>query len=50
MAVELRPDPACVEASPAERDRRQAADIRTDAEKWLGDPEPERSALRRKIR
>jgi hypothetical protein len=29
----------------AERDARLAADSRTDAEKFLGDPEPSRSAL-----
>jgi hypothetical protein len=29
----------------AERDRREAADSRTDAQKWLGDPPPARSAL-----
>lgn len=29
----------------AERDQRQAADTRTDAEKFLGDPPRERSAL-----
>jgi hypothetical protein len=28
-----------------ERDRRAAADNRTEAEKWLGDPAPGRSAL-----
>jgi hypothetical protein len=29
----------------AERDKRQAADKRNEAERWLGDPPPERSAL-----
>jgi hypothetical protein len=29
----------------AERDRREAADTRTEAERWLGDPPPSRSAL-----
>ena len=28
-----------------ERDRREAADTRTEAERWLGDPPPSRSAL-----
>jgi hypothetical protein len=28
-----------------ERDRREAADTRTEAQKWLGDPPPSRSAL-----
>jgi hypothetical protein len=28
-----------------ERDARQRADTRTEAEKWLGDPPPGRSAL-----
>jgi hypothetical protein len=28
-----------------ERERRQASDTRTPAQKWLGDPEPNRSAL-----
>jgi hypothetical protein len=29
----------------AERDRRQAADTRTEAQRWLGDPPMQRSAL-----
>jgi hypothetical protein len=29
----------------AERDRREAADTRTEAERWLNDPPPDRSAL-----
>jgi hypothetical protein len=29
----------------AERDQREAADTRTEAQRWLGDPEPSRSAL-----
>ena len=33
----------------AERDeRQQTADTRTDAERWLGDPPPNRSALAQK--
>jgi hypothetical protein len=28
-----------------ERDRREAADTRTEAERWLGDPPPSHSAL-----
>jgi hypothetical protein len=31
----------------AERDQRMAADTRTDAQRWLGDPPPRRSALAR---
>jgi hypothetical protein len=30
-----------------QRDARQRADTRTEAEKWLGDPPPGRSALAR---
>jgi hypothetical protein len=31
----------------AERDEREAADTRTEAQRWLGDPPPGRSALAR---
>ena len=34
----------------AERDRRQAIDNRTEAEKYLGDPPPNRSALAQMVR
>ena len=41
-----RIDPAAeLKTRLAERDRRRAADNRTEAEKWLGDPPPDRSAL-----
>jgi hypothetical protein len=33
-----------------ERDRLAAADTRTDAQKWLGDPPPYRSALAQRDR
>jgi hypothetical protein len=33
-----------------ERDRRQLADSRTEAEKYLGDPPPNRSALAQMVR
>jgi hypothetical protein len=33
-----------------ERDQLAAADTRTDAEKWLGDPPPSRSALAQRDR
>jgi hypothetical protein len=33
-----------------ERDRRIASDTRTDAERWLGDPPPHRSALTQRDR
>jgi hypothetical protein len=33
-----------------ERDRLAAADTRTEAEKWLGDPPPSRSALAQRNR
>jgi hypothetical protein len=37
--------PEEVEARLQELEGRLAADTRTDAEKWLGDPPPDRSAL-----
>ena len=40
-----RMDPAELKSRFAERDRRLAADTRTEAEKWLGDPPASRSAL-----
>lgn len=38
-------DPAELESRFAERDARMAADTRTEAERWLNDPPPSRSAL-----
>jgi hypothetical protein len=32
----------------AERDRQQARDTRTESQRWLGDPPPDRSALARR--
>jgi|RhiMetdeSRZDD1v2_1073273.scaffolds.fasta_scaffold196662_4 hypothetical protein len=43
--LDPRPRLADVKKRFAERDHRQALDTRTAAEKWLGDPPPERSAL-----
>lgn len=40
-----RMDPAELKNRFAERDRRLAADTRTETEKWLGDPPVARSAL-----
>ena len=42
-----RTDLAEIEKRLTERDRRLAADTRTEAERWLGDPPPGRSALAR---
>ena len=44
-AARDRVDPAEVEKRLAERDRRDAADTRTEAQRWLGDPPANRSAL-----
>jgi hypothetical protein len=44
-AARDRVDPAVVEKRLAERDRRDAADTRTEAQRWLGDPPANRSAL-----
>jgi hypothetical protein len=49
QAVRDRIDPAEVEQRLAERERREAADTRTEAEKWLGDPQPSRSALAKAV-
>ena len=38
-------DPDVLKARMAERDQRQAADTRTELEKFLGDPPADRSAL-----
>jgi hypothetical protein len=43
--LDPRPRLADVKKRFAERDQRQATDRRSAAEKWLGDPPPERSAL-----
>ena len=40
-----RPDPDVLKTRLQERDRRLASDMRTEAEKLLGDPPPSRSAL-----
>ena len=40
-----RVDPQDAAARFAERDARMAADTRTDAQRWLNDPPPDRSAL-----
>ena len=39
------PDPDVLKARLQERDQRQAADTRTEVQKWLGDPPADRSAL-----
>lgn len=44
-AVSPRPNADDVAARLRERDRRLAADTRTEAQRWLGDPSPDRSAL-----
>ena len=44
-AARDRVDPAEVEQRLAERARREAADTRTEAQRWLNDPPPDRSAL-----
>ena len=38
-------DPEDVRQRLAERDAREAADTRTEAQRWLGDPPADRSAL-----
>jgi hypothetical protein len=37
-------DPEILRTRLQERDRREAGDTRTEAQKWLGDPPPDRSA------
>ncbi len=44
-AERVRVDPAEAEQRFAEREQREAADTRTEAQKWLNDPPPGRSAL-----
>jgi hypothetical protein len=43
--VDRRVAPADLKVRLAERDQREAADTRTEAQRWLGDPPRERSAL-----
>ena len=45
LTIYSRPRLADIKKRLADRDQRQAADNRTPAEKWLGDPPPDRSAL-----
>ena len=45
-----RIDPETLRSRVQERDQRQAEDDRTEVQKWLGDPAPERSALARKTK
>jgi hypothetical protein len=45
LTIDPRPRLADVKKRFAERDQRQATDTRNAAEKWLGDPPPDRSAL-----
>jgi hypothetical protein len=44
-AARDRVDPGEAEQRLAERDQREAADTRTEAQRWLNDPPPGRSAL-----
>ena len=44
-AARDRVDPAEAEQRLAEREQREAAVTGTEAERWLGDPPPDRSAL-----
>ena len=46
---ESRPNPDVVRQRLAERDAREANDNRTTAERWLGDPPADRSALRIRV-
>jgi hypothetical protein len=41
-------DPDTLRSRMQERDQREASDTRTEAQRWLGDPEPARSALRQR--
>ena len=46
IGIGTRPVPAAdVKLRLEEREQREAADTRTDAQKWLNDPPPRRSAL-----
>jgi len=40
-----RVPPGVLQQRIAERDARVRADMRTEAQRWLGDPDPQRSAL-----
>ena len=44
-AERMRVDPAEAAQRFAEREQREAADTRTEAQRWLNDPPPGRSAL-----
>jgi hypothetical protein len=44
-----RIDPAILRSRVQERDQREASDTRTEAQRWLGDPPPSRSALRKNL-
>jgi hypothetical protein len=44
-----RIDPEILRNRVQERDRREASDTRTEAQRWLGDPPPSQSALRKKL-
>jgi hypothetical protein len=48
VAPRARVSPDDVRWQEIERDRLAASDTRTPAQKWLGDPEPNRSALAQK--
>jgi hypothetical protein len=50
LTINPRPRLADVKKRFAERDQRQATDTRSAAEKWLGDPPPDRSALSQRNR
>ena len=48
IGIGTRPVPAAdVKLRLEERERREAADTRTEAQRWLNDPPPDRSALAR---
>jgi hypothetical protein len=42
-----RIDPDTLRSREQEREQREASDTRTDVQRWLGDPPPNRSALAR---
>src|SRR5262245_26751705 len=50
LKIDPRPRLADVKKRFAERDQRQATDTRSAAEKWLGDPPPDRSALASRLK
>ena len=43
-------DPDVLKGRLAERDQRAATDTRTEAQRWLGDPPADRSALANRIK